>query len=85
MDTGRNPEAARLFGVVEALRETVGVTASRFEEDRQTRDMAAVRDMLGAKVDAEARTAGRALALETAVSDALALADQFVANASSGA
>jgi hypothetical protein len=81
-ETGRNQEASRLFGMVELLRETVGLPSSRYEEEQQAQDMTAVRDALGTKVDAEARAAGRELALETAVSNALALADELVASAS---
>ena len=60
-DTGRNQEASRLFGAVEALRETVGIPPWRYEEERQTQDMATVREALGSEADAEARAAGRAL------------------------
>jgi predicted ATPase/class 3 adenylate cyclase len=81
-DAGRNQEASRLFGMVELLRETVGIPPARYEEEQQAKDMTAVRDALGTKGDAEARAAGRALAVETAVSNALALADELVASAS---
>ena len=40
--------------------------------------MATVREALGSEADAEARPAGRALPLQTAVSEALALADEIV-------
>jgi hypothetical protein len=69
--------ASRLFGAVETLRETVGIPPSRYERERQAQDLATVREALGAEADAEARAAGRALPLETAVSEALRLADEI--------
>ena len=39
--------------------------------------MATVREALGSEADAEARAAGRALPLPTAVSEALAFADEI--------
>ncbi len=44
---GRHAVAARLFGAVETLRETVGPPGSPYAEERQAQDMAAVRDALG--------------------------------------
>jgi len=76
-DTGRHQAASRLFGAVDAVRETVGIRPSRFEQERQTQDIAAVRQALGSEADAEARAAGRALPLQTAVSEALRLADEI--------
>jgi len=77
VEAGRHEVAARLFGAVETLRETVGLPRSRYELERQNKDMAAVREALGTEADAEARTAGRALPMETAASEALVLADEL--------
>jgi len=79
--TGRNQEAARFFGVVEALQEAVGIPNSRYEEKRLNEDKATVREALGLEADARARAAGRALALDAAVSETLALADELAHNA----
>jgi predicted ATPase/class 3 adenylate cyclase len=75
--TGRNREAARLFGVVEALQEAVGIPNSRYEEERLNNDKRAVREALGLDADREARATGRVLPLESAVSEALALANKI--------
>jgi predicted ATPase len=80
VEAGLHEVAARLFGAVETLRETVGLPGSRYELERQAEDMAAVREALGTEADAEARTAGRALPLVTAASEALVLADQLAGN-----
>jgi predicted ATPase/class 3 adenylate cyclase/Tfp pilus assembly protein PilF len=77
VEMGRHEAAARLFGAVETLRETVGAAGSGYEAERQSEDMAAVRDALGTDVDAAARASGRALALEEAVAEAAALADEL--------
>jgi predicted ATPase/class 3 adenylate cyclase len=79
--TGHNQGAARLIGVVEALRESVGISSSRYEVERQAQDMTTIREALGTEADAEARAVGRALPLETAVREALAFADEIVRNA----
>jgi tetratricopeptide (TPR) repeat protein len=84
-EIGRTHEATRLFGAVEALRETVGISPSRYEKERQTQDMTTVREALGTEADAAARAAGRALPLEAAVREALAFADEIIRNASTGA
>jgi tetratricopeptide (TPR) repeat protein len=81
---GRHEVAARLFGAVETLRETVGLPRSRYELEQQNKDMAAVREALGTEVDAERRAAGRALSLATAVSEALMLADELAGRAAAG-
>jgi predicted ATPase/class 3 adenylate cyclase len=81
--TGRNQEAARFFGVVEALQEAVGIPNSRYEEKRLNEDKATVREALGLEADARARAAGRALALDAAVSETLALADELAHNVGS--
>jgi hypothetical protein len=76
---GRHAVAARLFGAVETLRETVGPPGSRYAEERQAQDMAAVRDALGTEVGAW--VTGRALPLDAAVSESLALAAEIVGDA----
>ena len=68
---------------MEALQEAVGIPNSRYEEERLNGDKTAVREAFGLEADARARAAGRALALDTAVSEALALADELVRNADS--
>jgi tetratricopeptide (TPR) repeat protein len=78
VEIGRHEEAARLFGAVDTMRKTVGPLGSRYEDERHSRDMAAVRDALGAEAEFEARSAGQALPLEQAVREALALADDVV-------
>jgi tetratricopeptide (TPR) repeat protein len=80
-DTGRYQAASRLFGAIEALRETVSIQRSPYEEEQRAQDMTVVREALGPEVDADARAAGRALPLQTAVSEALALADEIASNA----
>jgi predicted ATPase/class 3 adenylate cyclase len=77
VEMGRHEAAARLFGAVETLRETVGAAGSGYEAERQREDMAAVREALGTDVDAVVRASGRALALEEAVAEAAALADEL--------
>ena len=77
VDTGRYQEASRLFGAVEALRDTVGIPPSRYEKEWQSQDLATVLEALGAEDDAEARAAGRVLPLPAAVSEALMLADEI--------
>jgi predicted ATPase/class 3 adenylate cyclase len=81
VEAGSHEVAARLFGAVEALREIVGIPRSRYEQQRQSQDMASIREALGTEADVAARVAGRALPLETAVSEALALADQLIGGA----
>lgn len=76
-DTGRYHAAARLVGVVEVLQESVSIQRSRFEEERRARDMTTLREALGSEAAAEARAAGRALPLQTAVSEALELANEI--------
>ncbi|MCE3275763.1 MAG: hypothetical protein K0R13_1618 [Propionibacteriaceae bacterium] len=77
VEAGHHEAAARLFGAVETLRETVGLPGSRYELERQAQDMATIRETLGPEVDSETRAAGRALPLETAASEALVLADKL--------
>jgi tetratricopeptide (TPR) repeat protein len=73
--------AARLFGAVETLRETVGPPGSPYAEERQAQDMAAVRDALRTEAGGGAWDTGRALPLDVAVSEALALAAEIVGDA----
>jgi predicted ATPase len=80
-ESGRYEQAARLFGAVESLRESVGTPGSGYPKERQSLDMANIRDALGNEAESEARVAGRALPLEAAVSEALALADKVVNDA----
>jgi hypothetical protein len=64
-----------------ALREPVGIQHSHYEEERRAQDMTTIREALGTEVDAAARAAGRALSLETAVREALALAGAILTQA----
>jgi tetratricopeptide (TPR) repeat protein len=84
VEAGHHEAAARLFGAVETLRETVGLPGSRYELERQAEDMAAVREALGPEVDSETRAVGRALPLETAASEALVLADELAGSTPGG-
>jgi tetratricopeptide (TPR) repeat protein len=83
LDTEQFEAAARLFGAVEMLRDTVGQQGSSFEEQIITRDKARVREVLGGQAYDQAREAGRALPVEAAVEEARAMADRVMANASS--
>jgi non-specific serine/threonine protein kinase len=74
---GRAEQAARLLGAVEAARETLGMgrISQKHHGERITAD---TRAALKAADFAEAWSAGRALTLEEAVDEALAIADQAV-------
>ena len=84
-EIGRHEEAARLFGAGDTAgnRGNPGICAMK--RSGRTEDMAAVREALGSEADAEARAAGQALPLETAVSEALALADELARQSATGA
>jgi tetratricopeptide (TPR) repeat protein len=80
----RPREAARLFGAEAALRETSGIALPpvyRSQHDRALRDL---RSALGEATFGEAWAEGQALPLETAVSEALALADELGRDAVQG-
>lgn len=59
--------AARLFGAVERLGETIGATLAPMEHAEFERDIAATRTMLGEPAFAAARAAGQALTLDEAI------------------
>jgi predicted ATPase/DNA-binding CsgD family transcriptional regulator len=70
---GLPEQAARLFGAGEALLETFGVATMRTMQVGRDDAVAATRARLGADVFAAAWAAGRALTLDQAVAEALAL------------
>jgi predicted ATPase len=72
--TGDMALAARLLGAAEALREQLGAPAAPYLEEARAANVAAVREALGDKADAEWQ-AGRALSADDAVAAALAVAD----------
>jgi non-specific serine/threonine protein kinase len=67
--------AAQLFGAVAALRATIGAPRPPADEDGYRRAVTLVGDNLGDDAFAAAETAGRALPLEKAILEALAVAD----------
>jgi DNA-binding CsgD family transcriptional regulator len=70
----RLPEqAARLFGAAEGLRETVGAPVAADDRELYERDVAAVRAALDETAFAAAWAAGRALSIEEAVAEAMAV------------
>jgi predicted ATPase/class 3 adenylate cyclase/Tfp pilus assembly protein PilF len=68
---GQPLRAARLFGAAEALREKIGVPLSPADRPTYDRTVAAARAQLDASAFTTAWTAGRALTMEQAVSEAL--------------
>ena len=72
---GLATEAARLLGTVEAQREALGYAFELPERERYGRAAEAAREALGEEAFAAAWAAGRALPLEEAAAEALALAD----------
>ena len=64
-------EAARLFGVAEALREAMGAPLPPSDRKEYDRDEAAVRTALGEEASATAWAEGRAMTLEQAIELAL--------------
>jgi predicted ATPase/DNA-binding CsgD family transcriptional regulator len=71
--SGRQKEAAGLFGVVEALREAVGIPITPADLEAHRRVVVAVGAALGEAAFATAWAAGRARSAEEAVAAALAL------------
>jgi hypothetical protein len=68
---GEPARAARLFGAVEALRESTGIPLAPVYHAAYERDLAATRILLDAEAWDVAWVAGRALTLEQAIADAL--------------
>jgi len=68
--------AARLFGTAEALRKAIGAPLRPGERRDCDRDTAFVRAQLGTSPSESAWAEGRAMVLESAVEQALALADE---------
>jgi non-specific serine/threonine protein kinase len=75
--------AARLYGVAEALRETRGVPMWPAYRAEYEREVDVTRQALPSDAFAAAWTAGRSLALETAVAEALAFAETLASDESS--
>jgi tetratricopeptide (TPR) repeat protein len=75
----RQPEAAaRLLGVVAALREVSGSTGWPWEYERDKQTATAARAALGEEGYARAEAAGRVLGIDQAVDEAVAIADGLV-------
>jgi len=72
---GQAARAAWLDGVVDALRDELGVDAPPIDRDSYDRDLDAARTSLGAERFAAVHAAGRATPLEQAVAQILAFAD----------
>jgi non-specific serine/threonine protein kinase len=72
--TGQVTRAARLFGAAEAVHDAVGHRPTPGEDPRRERVAAALRARLDEPAVADAWAEGRALSLDRAVGDALALA-----------
>ena len=73
--TGSSRRAAQLLGAVAALRATIGAPRPPADEDGYRRAVTLVRASLGDDAYATEETAGRALPLEKAILEALAIAD----------
>ena len=78
-DLGQPERAARLFGAADVLRESVGVPLPANERADHERYVDAVRAALGDESFAAAWDAGRALRLDEAIAEALALAQELAA------
>ncbi len=72
---GHLARAARLFGAAEAVRDALGAPQGPVDRQDHDRTVAGVRAALGADALATAWVAGRALPLEQAVAEALAIRD----------
>jgi tetratricopeptide (TPR) repeat protein len=68
---GAGARAAHLFGVVAALRLTINLPVSPFDQPEYDRDMASIRDQLDDVAFAAAWAAGQAMTLEQAIAFAL--------------
>ena len=73
--TGQAEQAARLFGAAEALRDFHGITLPPAERPRLERAIAPARAQLPEPSFAAAWAAGRALTVDQAIAEALAVAD----------
>jgi predicted ATPase/DNA-binding NarL/FixJ family response regulator len=74
---GRAERAARLFGGAEALRARVGVRLTAVERSERDRETAVLSERLDSASLDTAWAAGRAMALDDVIADALALAEQL--------
>jgi predicted ATPase/class 3 adenylate cyclase len=72
--------AAKVLGAAAALRETLGAPVPASERADHDRAVAAARGALGESAFADAGAAGRALPVEEAVTEALALIDELTAS-----
>jgi tetratricopeptide (TPR) repeat protein len=72
---GRWDRAARLYGAAAALREAIGALGPTYDPAANSRAIAAARAGLGDAAFATAEATGRALPLERAIAEALALTD----------
>jgi predicted ATPase/DNA-binding CsgD family transcriptional regulator len=71
--TGHPVQAARLYGAVEALRETIGKPIPPADQAEYERELAVTKLALGAERFAAECAAGRALSLDEAVAEALSI------------
>jgi hypothetical protein len=81
----RSERVARLLGAAAALRATLGASPSPSDQAEQAATSAEVRAALGDDIFDAAWEAGRGLALEAAIAEALATADEIAAEASQSA
>jgi predicted ATPase/class 3 adenylate cyclase len=78
ISTGQPERAARLLGAAAGLRDAVKAILPANERADHEKNVAAIRDTLGDAALDEAWDLGRALTLDDAVAEALALADELV-------
>jgi DNA-binding NarL/FixJ family response regulator len=78
---GEAEQAARLLGAAVAWRARFGIGSSPFEPSRLERAVAPAREWLSEAAFAAAWSAGRALPLDRAIPEALAIADPATASA----
>jgi hypothetical protein len=81
---GRAELGARLYGAAEALREAAGAPVANGDRAGYDRGVAEVQGRLAWAAFAAAWAAGRALPVETAIAEALAVADQVAAEGEHG-
>jgi predicted ATPase len=72
-DSGDSAGAARLLGAADGLASDIGLVMVPGEREEMERDLAVAREMLGEARFGEAREAGRALPLDEAIAEGLAL------------
>lgn len=81
---GQPERAARLYAWADALREADQILRPPAEQDDIDRDFTAIRTQLDEATIGAAQTAGRAMTLEQAVAEALAMTTAMAAAAQRG-